>query len=94
VQGLKDRSGDCGHEIWGNAFEDLSAAFQSIRKRRTVWELASRLKGIYMAVGLLVSKRTNLCSGFLKWKKLRLEKALNDVLALDEFWSTELILQK
>lgn len=36
VQDPKKRSGDCGHEICENAFEDWSAAVPSMRERREV----------------------------------------------------------
>ena len=93
VTDLRKRSEDCGHEICENAMEDWNTALRSIGERKKGWKLLGALKGVYMAISLLAAERANLCRGFPK-EKMGLQKALADVVGLDEFWATELTFAK
>lgn len=93
VKDLRNRSGDCGHDVCEHAFDDWNACLGSIRERRRPWKLLTTLKGINMAVSLLAAERANLCRGFPR-KKMHLQDALKSVVGLDEFWSTEITFQK
>lgn len=93
LRDLENRSKGCGHDICENAFEDWSTALRNIGERKNAWRWMGPLKEVYMAVSLLVGERANLCRAFPK-KKMGLQQALTDVIALDEFWSTELTFAK
>lgn len=88
VRDLKNRSGNCNHDICTHAYTDWDESLTQIREQRQAWHYVTDMRKLYMATCLLAADRANICRGFPK-KSMLLKEGLEIIVGLCDFWSTE-----